>query len=134
MRSIERCPHHRRAGRWLDILLTGDEPVGLAWMVVLGFLRLTTNPRVMSMQWNIKAALSVVKTWYAHLIVSVVDPGPEHWSIQRHMLLDAGTGGNITADAHLAARSVERGATLHSADADFSRFRTLRWMNPIAVE
>lgn len=41
---------------------------------------------------------------------------------------------NLTTDAHLAATCIERGATLHSADNDFARFRTLRWVNPLSVE
>jgi predicted nucleic acid-binding protein len=35
-------------------------------------------------------------------------------------------------DAHLAALAVEYGATLCSADADFSRFPGLSWHNPLA--
>ena len=34
-------------------------------------------------------------------------------------------------DAHLAALALTHGATLASCDADFSRFRSLRWENPL---
>jgi predicted nucleic acid-binding protein len=35
-------------------------------------------------------------------------------------------------DAHLAALAVEHGATLCSTDVDFSRFRMLQWIDPLA--
>ena len=34
-------------------------------------------------------------------------------------------------DAQLAALAAEHQATLHSCDADFSRFPGLRWHNPL---
>jgi predicted nucleic acid-binding protein len=44
-----------------------------------------------------------------------------------------GTAGNLTSDAHLAALAIEHGATLYSADVDFSRFPGLRWVDPLRV-
>ena len=37
------APHHPQAKKWLETSLSGDEPVGLAWIVILGFLRIITN-------------------------------------------------------------------------------------------
>jgi hypothetical protein len=42
---------------------------------------------------------------------------------------EAGTAGNLTTDAHLAALAIEHGAELHSTDTDFARFAKLRWVN-----
>ena len=61
-----------------------------------------------------------------------IEPGENHWPILRTLLRDQGIAGNLTNDAHLAALCIERGATLHSADGDFSRFKGLRWENPLA--
>ena len=38
--------HHATARRWLETALSGSETVGLAWTVLLGFMRISTNPRV----------------------------------------------------------------------------------------
>jgi len=35
----------------------------------------------------------------------------------------------VATDAHLAALAIEHGAKLCSADADFSRFPGVRWMD-----
>ena len=60
-------------------------------------------------------------------------PGEEHWTILRSLLADAGTAGNLTTDAHLAALAIEHGAELCSTDSDFARFRAVRWVNPLAL-
>ena len=50
------APEHERARVWWEHALNSDEPVGLPWVVVLGFLRLSTNPRVFarvkSLRWH----------------------------------------------------------------------------------
>ena len=38
---------------------------------------------------------------------------------------------NLIPDAALAALAIEYGVTLISTDADFARFRELRWENPL---
>ena len=125
------APQHRRAAAWLDGMLGGDEPVGLAWFVIVGFVRIATNPRVFPRPMRVDESLSVVDGWLAQRAVSVVEPTPGHWDVLSTLLRESGTAGNLTNDAHLAALCIERGATLHSADGDFSRFRGLRWVNPL---
>jgi uncharacterized protein len=49
----------------------------------------------------------------------------------RDLLARLGVAGNLTSDAHLAALAIEHGATLYSADNDFSRFAGLRWVDPV---
>ena len=122
---------HPAARAWLDALLTGDEPVGFSWTVLTGFIRVTTNPRVVASPARLDRATELVDLWLQQRIVSVVEPGLGHWPILRALLREAGRGGNLTTDAHLAALCIERGATLHSADGDFARFRGLRYENPL---
>lgn len=38
-------PRNGRARAWLEEVLSGNENVELAWVVILAFLRLTTNAR-----------------------------------------------------------------------------------------
>lgn len=47
------------------------------------------------------------------------------------MLRSGNAVGNLVSDAHLAALAVEHNCVLQSTDADFSRFRGLKWKNPI---
>ena len=124
-------PQCVRAGGWWRSLLNGDEPVGLPWITVVGVVRICTNPRIFPSPLALVDVLENVDEWFAQPVVSTIDPGAQHWRIMRRLLAEAGRGGNLTTDAHLAALCIERGATLHSADGDFTRFRGLRYENPL---
>jgi hypothetical protein len=125
-------PHHPRAKSWLEQTLASEEPVALPWPVLLGFLRLSTSPRVLPHPLLPEQALGVIDGWLSQPVVSVLHPGPEHWRILRGLIEETGTAGNLTSDAHLAAIAIANGAELCSTDTDFARFPRLRWMNPIA--
>jgi len=61
----------------------------------------------------------------------VVEPEPQHWTLLRLLLEQAGTIGNLTNDAHLAALAIEHNCTLCSAYSGFRRFTGLRFANPL---
>ena len=50
------------------------------------------------------------------------------------LLSDAGTGGDLTTDAQIAAVALRLDATVHTADTDFNRFNGLRLFNPISAK
>ena len=126
------APHHRAAKKWLEDSLASDEPVGLSWSVLLGFLRIATHRRVLPAPLEARQAISVIDGWIDRANVLIVQPGSEHWRILRELLLEIGTAGNLTTDAHLAALAIEHGCELYSSDSDFGRFPWLRWTNPLA--
>lgn len=123
---------HRPAKAWLERVLSGDEPVAIAWVVLLGFLRVATSHRVLPRPLAAEQALGVVEGWLALPSVVALSPGDEHWRILRELLGASGTAGNLTTDAHLAALAIEHGCELCSSDGDFARFGRLRWVNPLA--
>jgi predicted nucleic acid-binding protein len=63
--------------------------------------------------------------------VQILTPGESHSEILFGLLESAGTAGNLTTDAHLAALAIEYRAEIASTDTDFARFPGLRWFNPI---
>jgi len=118
---------HHAAKEWLELAVNDSgEEVALPWVVHLGFLRLTTSPKVFSRPLTVDQALE----WLDHLrsapSVVALNPGPGHAGILRHLLLVAGTGGNLTTDAHLAALALENDATLVTGDRDYLRFAGLK--------
>jgi len=126
------APRHAKIRSWWEKALSADEPVGLPWIVLLGFLRLATNPRVFASPLTASQAIDRIDTWLTCPNLRVVVEAEEHWRILKELLADAGTAGNLTTDAHLAALAISHGATLASCDADFGRFGQLRWENPAA--
>jgi uncharacterized protein len=127
----EDAPHHFKAKKWLEDSLSNDEPIGFAWIVILGFLRIVTNGRIMPTPLMPEVAIDFVNDWLQQPPSLTVVPTHQHWSIFKELLMPLGTAANLTSDAHLAALAIEHGARLYSTDNDFSRFRTLRWTNPI---
>ncbi len=124
-------PSHVVALRWWNGLLSGSQTVALSWTVLLGFLRLTTSPRIMRTPLDVAEAFDYIERWLAHPLTTVIDPTPRHASMLRDLLGPVGAAGNLVSDAHLAALAIEHGAELCSADRDFGRFPGLRWVDPL---
>ena len=123
---------HQAARQWWEDLLSDDEPVRLAWVAVLGFLRLSTHRQISSHPLPIAASCGIVETWLERPQVDLIQPGARHAAILFGFLRTTGAGGNLTTDAHLAALAIEHGAELCTTDSDFSRFAGLRWRNPLS--
>ena len=122
---------HERARTWLEATLSGSETVALPWVVLLGFLRLSTRAAVFSDPLSAQEALDIVDGWLEQPSVTVIAPGHRHAAVLRELLAHFGTAGNLVTDAHLAALAIEHSAELCSADADFSRFPGVRWVDPL---
>jgi toxin-antitoxin system PIN domain toxin len=118
---------HRMAASWLQGVLSGTEAVGFTWHALLVFLRLTTREDLFAKPLRIAQAFDLVEAWLECQCAQLVHPGDQHASILRRLVEDAGVGGNLTSDAHLAAIAIEHGATLVSFDRDFDRFAGLRF-------
>ncbi len=124
------APRHQVAREWLETTLSGGREIRLAWVVILAFLRIATRHGWSRKPLSIEVAFNLVQGWLDHPSVSIIHPGPEHGLILRRLLQEAGTAGNLTTDAHLAALAIEYDAELVSADNDFTQFRGLHWKNP----
>ena len=122
---------HERARAWWERATNDEETIGLAWVVLLGFLRLSTSPRVFPRPLAPEVAAAKLDAWLARENVRVVREKDEHWETLKPLLGGAGTAGNLTTDAHLAALALSHDATLVSSDTDFARFKGLRWENPL---
>ena len=124
-------PWHKQAAKWWTSCLSGRAPVGIPWIVMLGFVRLWTNPRVFANPMPIDLAATHVESWLTRRIVSIVNPGSRHAELVFGFLRAEGRGGNLTTDAHLAALAIESRGVIHTADPDFLRFQGVKWVNPI---
>lgn len=126
-------PHHAAAREWLDRQINELPRVGLPWISLLAFLRITTNPRVFPRPLPTAKAWGQIEDWLACEAVWVPAPTERHSSVLGRLIAQRGIGGNLVSDAHLAALAIEHGLTLCSADGDFARFAGLTWHNPLAT-
>jgi uncharacterized protein len=125
-------PQRRRARPWLEQVLSGRAPVGLPWIVILAFIRITTRAGIMRRSLPLADALAYVESWLQQPCVEAIAPGAQHSPILCRLLEATGTAGNLTSDAHIAALALERGAAICSTDHDFARFPGIRHINPLA--
>jgi toxin-antitoxin system PIN domain toxin len=114
----------------LEEALGGPTKVGLPWHSLLGFVRIATNPRILSPPTATRAAWTRVEQWLAQPTAWIPLPTERHQAILSGLLGDD-VRGDLVPDAHLAALAVEHGLTVCSSDGDFARFRDVRWENPL---
>ncbi len=124
--------HHEESLAWLERSLSGAEAVGLSWIVLLAFVRVGTNPAILPHALTADEATGQVQAWLGAPAAVVLEPTARHADLLRGLLLESGTAGNLTTDAHLAALAIEHGAELVSYDRDFARFRGVRHRLPAA--
>lgn len=121
------APRNTVIRTWWDHVLSGATPVYLPWIVVLGFLRITTNPRMFLNPLSVDSAEQYIDEWLSQSPVRIINPGEGHWDLVKQLLSQAGTSGNLTTDAHIAALSIQWDCTVYSTDTDFARFSGIKW-------
>ena len=124
-------PRHAAARSWWDAQLSKSSPLCLSWIVLGAFIRIGTNPRVFEHPMSLDQAVSRVQSWLDQPCTRIIHPTERHWIVFQKMLFDGQAVANLVTDAHLAALAVEHGCELVSTDSDFSRFRGIRWSNPL---
>jgi toxin-antitoxin system PIN domain toxin len=123
-------PDHERSRAWLDASLAGRETVGLPWVALLAFLRVSTHARLMDDPLTGEEATAQVRSWLGESAALVAEPTPRHLDVVAGLLRSAGRAGPLVMDAHLAALAVEHDATVVSFDRDFARFEGVRHRLP----
>ncbi len=122
---------YSRARAWFENALQGSEEIGIAWMTVLAFLRITTNRHIFAHAYSMAEAEKIVAEWMGHPSIRIVPPEERHWETLSRMLLQGQANSELVSDSHLAALAIEHGATVFTTDRDFARFPGLRWRNPL---
>jgi hypothetical protein len=125
------APEHRSARVWLEALFAGPETIGIPWLTLWAFLRISTNARAMRQPLIAGEAFEVIRELLAQQKVAVVEPGSRHAHILQAVISENRISGAMTTDAVLASLALENGATLASTDRGFARFKGLRWVNPL---
>jgi toxin-antitoxin system PIN domain toxin len=126
------APHQHAARRWWESTLSGDEAVGIPVIVLLAFVRLMTHPTLCENPMTVAQVRVRVDAWLAADQVRLLSPSSTTINHMLRLLEHAGTGGNLTTDALIAAHALESGGRVLSNDADFARFSGVVWENPLA--
>jgi hypothetical protein len=126
----EDSPRHGELRPWLENLVFSDSSFGISELVLSGFLRIVTHPRVFDPPTPLDEALSFVEKLRDTPNAVVLAPGPRHWAIFTRLCGESDALGNLIPDAYLAALAIESGSEWVSTDRGFGRFKGLRWTAP----
>lgn len=127
----EDAPNHAAYRDWLTSVLGGDEAYGMADIVLSGFLRVVTQPRIFNPPSTMEQALAFVHDVRDRPNCIELRAGGRHWDIFERLSRMAGVKGNLVPDAYLAALAIESGSTWVTTDRDYSRFPGLTWRHPL---
>jgi hypothetical protein len=122
---------HERYRAWLEEVVNGDEAYGMADLVLSGFLRIVTHPRIFNPPSATGAALAFASQVRGQPNCVPIAPGARHWEIFVRLCQTAGVRGSLVPDAYLAALAIESGSEWITTDRDYSRFPGLRWRHPL---
>ena len=122
----EDAAQHTQARDWLDDALSGNARVAFSWVVLLAFLRLSTNGRIFARPLSVGEAVARIEDWLAQPSAALVEPTARHLGIVAGLLDPLDTGDDLVNDAHLAALAIEHRCTVVTYDRDFRRFEGVR--------
>lgn len=122
---------HRKYKRWLESEVGSDAVYGLSDLVVAGFLRIVTHPRILVPPTPPQKAVEFVESLRDRTNCVVLTPGPRHWEIFVNLCRRTKAKGNLISDAYHAALAIEGGAEWITTDRDYARFPGLRWRHPL---
>ena len=125
------CPFHARAAAWFEHIMNGTQQVILLPPVIFAFVRISTHPRIFTEPLSVSEASAHVRSWLSLRHVRLHDMLPDDVEKALGLLESAGTAGNLTTDAQIAAVALRLDAEVHTADLDFGRFAGVRFSNPL---
>ena len=121
---------HVDHAEWLSALASGEEPFALSELVLQGFLRVVTHPKIFVRPSTLDEALAFIDELKGRPTCHLYRPGPRHWDIFVSLCRRGKATGGLVADAYHAALAIEHGCEWVTNDTDFARFPGLRWRLP----
>jgi uncharacterized protein len=125
------APDHALFREWLERAINSDEAYGISDLVLSGFLRVVTHPRVFNPPSPLSEALAFTAALRARPNCVPIVPGPRHWDVFVSLCRRANARGNLVPDAYLAALAIESGSEWITTDRGFARYPGLRWRHPL---
>lgn len=128
----EDATDHGQYRAWLEDLINADAAYGISDVVLSGFLRIVTHPRIFAPPTDLDQAIEVASAIRGRPNCVTVDPGRRHWDIFTRLCRDAGVKGGLVTDAFFAALAIETGSEWITTDRDYARFPGLHWRHPLS--
>jgi toxin-antitoxin system PIN domain toxin len=125
------APEHSKAYAWWRDTLSGQESVGIPWVVVLAFTRIMTHPQISQQPLGTEQVRGIINDWVEAPCVRIIQLSARALPVFFDLLKEARMGGNLSTDALIALHAREHSATIYSNDRDFDRFSGIKRVNPL---
>lgn len=131
--SNESSPLHEPARTFLAERVSDPDVFCIAWITLMGYLRIATHPSIFPRPLAPREALQNVAALLALPRVRALAEGDRFLETYQEVSRDGVIRGNLVPDAHLAALLRQHGVRLlYTTDADFKRFSSIEVRNPFA--
>jgi toxin-antitoxin system PIN domain toxin len=126
------CDLYSRAVERVRECAQGSRPWALPWPCIHEFIAIVTHPNIFKPPTPLADALDQAGAWLESPNVVLLSEGAAHWRELRSSLEQGRVAGPKVHDARVAALCIANGVReLWTADRDFSRFPSLRVVNPL---
>lgn len=128
------APRHDEYRLWLHELVNGPDDIGIVPAVLVGVVRVATNPRAFDPPATRSVAIDFVESLRSAPGARELAPGQSVWDTFGDLVRQDGQAkGNLVSDAWLAANAIAHGTSLATADRGMARWPGLDWFDPLDV-
>jgi toxin-antitoxin system PIN domain toxin len=124
---------HLAYRKWLESVVNAEAPFGYSELVLSGFLRVVTHPKIFEMPSTLSSAVRFANQLKESPHAVCLAPGPMHWDIFLQCLEQIDAKGNDIPDAYHAALAMEWNCVWVTTDKGFKRFKGLKARHPLAL-
>ena len=122
---------HRAYRDWLESVINSNTAYGFSELVLSGFIRVATHPRVFETPSSLEVAIAFAEQLRTAEHAVCLAPGRNHWPLFLNCARSISARGNEISDAYHAALALEWDCDWVTTDKGFRRFKGLRVRHPL---
>ena len=127
----EDAQDHRAYRDWLESVINSNIAYGFSELVLSGFIRVVTHPKVFEMPSTPEVAIAFAQQIRSAGHAVCLAPGKSHWDLFLKCVQSISAQGNDIPDAYHAALALEWDCDWVTTDKGFRRFKGLRVRHPL---
>lgn len=116
---------------WLESVINSNVAYGYSELVLSGFIRVVTHPKVFEKPSSLETAIAFAQQLSAMDHSVCLAPGKNHWNLFLQCAQSISARGNDIPDAYHAALALEWDCDWVTTDKGFRRFKGLRVRHPL---
>lgn len=116
---------------WLESVLNSNTAYGFSELVLSGFVRVVTHPKIFEQPSPLAVAIMFAEQVRVAQQAICLVPGKQHWKLFLQCMENISARGNDVPDAYHAALALEWDCDWMTTDKGFRRFKGLRVRHPL---